>query len=71
MRLPRESRLIKARGSSIDPETCQIALALAQIGKFSAMTYGFSTAYRRGPEVFFKSPKMTLHCYISGGNFYD
>jgi hypothetical protein len=42
----------KARGYRLIPRRVQIALALAQIGKFLAMTYGFSTAYPRGPEPF-------------------
>jgi hypothetical protein len=42
----------KAGGYRLIPRRAQIALALAQIGKISAMTYGFSTAYRRGPEPF-------------------
>jgi hypothetical protein len=43
----------------------QIAPALAQIGKFSAMIYGFSTAYSEGRKIF-QEPEITLHCYISG-----
>jgi hypothetical protein len=45
--------------------------ALAQIGKFSAMTYGFFNGLSRGPGVFFKSPKLRCTALDQEENFYD
>jgi Peptidase U49 len=39
-------------GITVDPETCEIALPLAQLERLWAMTYGFLTAYREGRKYY-------------------